>query len=65
MAQQRPMSTPIFDELLREFAIRMEEQRDQADPPAVPTPAAPPATTPNAAAAPPSTQPATHRHRAD
>jgi hypothetical protein len=56
MAQQRPMSTPIFDELLREFASRMEEQREQEEPPTVPQPASPP---PNQQAA------ATHRHRAD
>jgi hypothetical protein len=61
MAQQRPMSTPIFDELLREFSIRLEEQREQAEPPAVPVPAPPPATTANTSAA----QPANHRHRAD
>ena len=38
MAQPRPMSTPIFDELLREFASRMEENRDREDAPAVPQP---------------------------
>ena len=61
MAQQRPMSTPIFDELLREFSIRMEEQRGAAPElpePAqvVPPPAGPPANQTNQAA---------HRHRAD
>ena len=60
LAQQRPMSTPIFDELLREFSIRMEEQRgvppDQPDQGAqVPPPAGPPAGQTAAA----------HRHRAD
>lgn len=39
MAQPRPMSTPIFDELLREFASRMEENRDREEPPTVPQPA--------------------------
>jgi hypothetical protein len=57
MAQQRPMSTPIFDELLREFAIRIEDQREPAETPAVPPPASPPSTQ--------SPQPGTHRHRAD
>jgi hypothetical protein len=62
VAQQRPMSTPIFDELLREFSIRMEEQRgvppDQPEPAAaqVPPPATAPANQTNQAA---------HRHRAD
>ena len=50
MAQPSPMSTPIFDELLREFASRMEENRDREDSPAVPQP------TPGAAS---------NRHRAD
>jgi hypothetical protein len=56
MAQQRPMSTPIFDELLREFANRMEEQREREEPPTVPQPSPPPAQTPQTTA---------HRHRAD
>ncbi|GAB3883895.1 hypothetical protein ACFQ1S_19110 [Kibdelosporangium lantanae] len=38
MAQPRQMSTPIFDELLREFASRMEENRDREEPPTVPQP---------------------------
>jgi hypothetical protein len=62
LAQQRPMSTPIFDELLREFSILMEEQRgappDQPEQVAqVPSAAGPPAGQANQAAA--------HRHRAD
>ena len=59
MTTPRPMSTPIFDELLREFASRMDDQRgaqpDQADQ-AAPAHAAAPATP----AGPP-----THRHRAE
>ncbi|MBP2325532.1 S-adenosylmethionine synthetase [Kibdelosporangium banguiense] len=58
MAQQRPMSTPIFDELLREFSIRMEEQRgaplDQPEPAAAQV-------TPQAG----QSNQAVHRHRAD
>jgi hypothetical protein len=54
------MSTPIFDELLREFSIRMEEQRglqaDQPEQAQIPPPAGPPASQTNQAA---------HRHRAD
>jgi hypothetical protein len=56
MAQQRQMSTPIFDELLREFASRMEEKREREEPPTVPQPAAPPVPNPQTAA---------NRHRAD
>jgi hypothetical protein len=60
LAQQRPMSTPIFDELLREFSIRMEEQRglqaDQPEQAQIPPPAGPPVSQTNQAA---------HRHRAD
>jgi hypothetical protein len=68
MAQPRPMSTPIFDELLREFASRMEgQQREREEPPTVPPPATPPQS--NQQPSPPnalSTQePVTHRHRAD
>jgi hypothetical protein len=54
MAQPRPMSTPIFDELLREFAVRMEEQREHEEPPTVPQPVA--------AQGP---QTPVHRHRAE
>jgi hypothetical protein len=53
------MSTPIFDELLREFSIRLEEQRGvppESEPVQVPTPAGPPANQSNQAV---------HRHRAD
>ncbi|MEV4317212.1 hypothetical protein [Actinocrispum sp. NPDC049592] len=57
MVQQRPMSTPIFDELLREFAGRMDEQREE--PPTVPQPSQAPPATPQPAPA------AAHRHRAD
>ena len=56
MAQQRPMSTPIFDELLREFASRMEDY--QAIPPVPPT-AAGSSGQPVQKAQPP------HRHRAE
>jgi hypothetical protein len=57
MAQQRPMSTPIFDELLREFTKRMEEPREREEPPTVPQPSSPsPAQNPQTTA---------HRHRAD
>jgi hypothetical protein len=53
------MSTPIFDELLREFASRMEEHLpEQAVPPVPPTAAGPPGQ-PNQKAQPP------HRHRAE
>ncbi|TCO46469.1 hypothetical protein [Actinocrispum wychmicini] len=58
MAQPRPMSTPIFDELLREFASRMEEQREREEPPAGSPPAS--AAQPAQSAASPS-----NRHRAD
>jgi hypothetical protein len=54
MAQPRPMSTPIFDELLREFTLRLEEHEE---PPA----AAHPAPLPPAQG----TQTPTHRHRAE
>jgi hypothetical protein len=54
MAQPRPMSTPIFDELLREFESRMQENREREEPPTVPQPTQPP----------PAGQPA-NRHRAD
>ncbi|MET0237273.1 MAG: hypothetical protein ABW224_21665 [Kibdelosporangium sp.] len=65
MAQQRPMSTPIFDELLREYSIRMEEHRgapdqpDSAMAPVVPPPTGPPAGQTSQAAQ------TGHRHRAD
>lgn len=51
----RPMSTPIFDELVREFAGRLDDQADQQAPAhaAVPAPAAGTAPQP------------THRHRAE
>lgn len=58
MAPQRPMSTPIFDELLREFASRMEDQPEpaaQAGPPSAAAPTGP--ATPAA--------PVSHRHRAE
>ncbi|CAM3893260.1 hypothetical protein KIPE111705_30135 [Kibdelosporangium persicum] len=45
MTQPRPMSTPIFDELLREYASRMEDQRTatpgQPSPAEQPEPATP------------------------
>jgi hypothetical protein len=51
MTHQHQMSTPIFDELLREFAIRTEDQRglppEQATEPPAPG------------------QPVARRHRAD
>nr|WP_157527934.1 hypothetical protein [Kibdelosporangium sp. MJ126-NF4]CEL16694.1 hypothetical protein [Kibdelosporangium sp. MJ126-NF4]CTQ88955.1 hypothetical protein [Kibdelosporangium sp. MJ126-NF4] len=55
MTTPRPMSTPIFDELLREFASRMDEQR--ATQPEQPEPAATAQTAPTGQAG--------HRHRAD
>jgi hypothetical protein len=53
------MSTPIFDELLREFASRMEEPQPEAAPqfPAPQLPA--PAGQPN------QTTQSSHRHRAE
>jgi hypothetical protein len=64
------MSTPIFDELLREFSIRMEEQRgvppDQPEQGVqVPPPAGAPASQSNQAAAATASAAAAHRHRAD
>ncbi|MBE1462286.1 hypothetical protein [Kibdelosporangium phytohabitans] len=57
MTQPRPMSTPIFDELLREFTSRMDELRatqpDEAEPAAV-----------TSAQSAPAAQ-APHRHRAE
>jgi hypothetical protein len=44
------MSTPIFDELIREFASRMEEQRTAQQP---------------EQASPQQPAPSAHRHRAD
>ncbi|HEX2130389.1 MAG TPA: hypothetical protein VHH15_02435 [Actinophytocola sp.] len=44
MAHDNVMSTPIFDELLREMAQRAEPRTPPSapEPPATPTPAAPP-----------------------
>ncbi|SMD18820.1 hypothetical protein [Kibdelosporangium aridum] len=54
MTQPRPMSTPIFDELLREFASRMEEQQRTAQQPEQPDQAPQPQASQSV-----------HRHRAE
>jgi hypothetical protein len=64
MAQPRPMSTPIFDELLREFVGRLEEQRG-APPEQTEPPQAPPVPQPSAPQPAAQGQPVTHRHRAE